>query len=142
MQFTAFILAAFAGLAAAGPIQERQLGLCSSALDTAQCCDLSVDGVLVLNCESRTSTSLHRPFQSPSNKSTSTSELNQANFYNLASTTPTSTADFNNICAAGGQSAQCCTLPLVRTPDSFGGWEEILANLMIQAGDALLCHAP
>jgi hypothetical protein len=45
-------------------LQERQFGLCSSALDTAQCCDVSVDGVANLNCDSRTSTS-PSPFPPP-----------------------------------------------------------------------------
>jgi hypothetical protein len=55
MQFSAFIIAAFAGLAIASPlIEERVTRLCSSALDTAQCCTISVDGVADLECESRT----------------------------------------------------------------------------------------
>ncbi|KAL2068632.1 hypothetical protein VTL71DRAFT_14969 [Oculimacula yallundae] len=53
MQFSAIILPFLATLAIASPIAERQLsGLCGSALDTPQCCDVSVAGVANLNCGS------------------------------------------------------------------------------------------
>jgi len=51
MQFLIFLVAFFASLATASPLQERQVGLCSSAFDTALCCDFSVDGVANLNCD-------------------------------------------------------------------------------------------
>ncbi|KAE8440432.1 hypothetical protein EG329_007615 [Mollisiaceae sp. DMI_Dod_QoI] len=50
MQFSTIIMSLFAGLAAASPLEKRQLGLCSSAIDSAQCCDVSVDGIANLNC--------------------------------------------------------------------------------------------
>ncbi|CZR67417.1 related to magnaporin protein [Phialocephala subalpina] len=93
MQFSIIAVAFFAGLAAAVPavdITKRQSGLCSSALDSAQCCDLSVDGIANLNCAT-------------------------------PSPAPTSVAAFKSTCAASGQAAYCCILPL--------------------AGDALLCTA-
>ncbi|PVH71663.1 hypothetical protein DL98DRAFT_596731 [Cadophora sp. DSE1049] len=46
----------FATLVAASPLERRQLGgLCGSALDTPQCCDVSVGGLANLNCASPTS---------------------------------------------------------------------------------------
>ncbi|KAA8569836.1 hypothetical protein MFRU_064g00430 [Monilinia fructicola] len=91
MQFIATtFIAILSAVAAASPLQSRS-GLCSSALDTAQCCDVSVAGVANLNCAS-------------------------------PSSTPTSVENFRSICAAGGQQASCCVLPV--------------------AGDALVCVAP
>ncbi|KAE9366297.1 hypothetical protein N431DRAFT_430416 [Stipitochalara longipes BDJ] len=91
MQYSTILFTLLASLAAASPLQERQFGLCSSALDTTQCCDVSVDGVANLNC-------------------------------NSPSPTLTSIEDFNKVCAAKGQAAYCCTLPL--------------------AGDGLFCTTP
>ncbi|ESZ90224.1 hypothetical protein SBOR_9394 [Sclerotinia borealis F-4128] len=92
MQFTTTtIFAVLSALVAASPLQPRRSGLCSSALDTALCCDVSVAGVANLNCAA-------------------------------PSTTPTTLATFQAICATGGQQASCCVLPL--------------------AGEALLCTAP
>ncbi|KAG4442796.1 hypothetical protein IFR05_001742 [Cadophora sp. M221] len=56
MQFSAITLTLFATLIAAFPLERRQLGnLCGSALDTPQCCDVSVGGLANLNCASPTS---------------------------------------------------------------------------------------
>ncbi|KAI9642569.1 hypothetical protein NHQ30_009374 [Ciborinia camelliae] len=53
MQFTTTtLIGILSALAAASPLQSGQFGLCSSALDTVQCCDVSVDGVANLNCVS------------------------------------------------------------------------------------------
>ncbi len=54
MQFSTVAITLFAALAAASPLERRQLGgLCGSALDTPQCCDVSVGGLANLNCASR-----------------------------------------------------------------------------------------
>lgn len=54
MQFsTLFLTTLLATLGSASPFEKRQFGLCSSALDSAECCDVSVDGVANLNCASR-----------------------------------------------------------------------------------------
>lgn len=58
MQFQTIVAALFAGLAVASPLIQERAPLCSSSLDTAQCCDASVDGVLVLECSTR----MRRPF--------------------------------------------------------------------------------
>ncbi|KAB8298616.1 hypothetical protein EYC80_000795 [Monilinia laxa] len=91
MQFTTTtLIAIFSAVAAASPLQPRS-SLCSSTVDTAQCCDVSVSGIANVNCAS-------------------------------PSSTPTSVEDFRSICAAGGQQASCCLLPV--------------------AGQALVCVAP
>lgn len=49
-----FLILAFAALAAAGPAIKLRapIGICP-ALDTPQCCQLDVDGVIDASCESR-----------------------------------------------------------------------------------------
>ncbi|APA15871.1 predicted protein [Sclerotinia sclerotiorum 1980 UF-70] len=82
MQFTtATLITLLSALGAASPLQPRQLGLCSSAIDTAQCCSVSILGVANLNCVSP-----HVP--------------------------PTSVESFREICAAHGQQASCCAVPV------------------------------
>ncbi|KAH6663654.1 fungal hydrophobin-domain-containing protein [Halenospora varia] len=50
MQFSTVLITLFASLAAASPLQERQASLCTSAIDTALCCELDVDGLLDVTC--------------------------------------------------------------------------------------------
>jgi hypothetical protein len=52
MQFNAGIITVFAGFAAATPLVEKR-ALCSSSFDTAQCCELSIDGLAVVTCDTR-----------------------------------------------------------------------------------------
>ncbi|KAG4426024.1 hypothetical protein IFR04_000968 [Cadophora malorum] len=83
MQFSTVAITLFAALAAASPLERRQLGgLCGSALDTPQCCDVSVGGLANLNCASPTSD-------------------------------PASVADFQAECNGQGQAAYCCVLPIL-----------------------------
>merc|ERR1711964_156113 len=52
MQFSTVAITLFAALAAASPLERRQLGgLCGSALDTPQCCDVSVGGLADFQAE-------------------------------------------------------------------------------------------
>merc|ERR1712093_728569 len=83
MQFSTIAITFFAALAAASPLERRQLGgLCGSALDPPQCCDVSVGGLANLNCASPISD-------------------------------PASVADFQAECNGQGQSAYCCVLPIL-----------------------------
>ena len=54
MQFTTAIVAIFAGLAAAVPVEERQAyTACSGLYGTSQCCATDVLGVADLDCANR-----------------------------------------------------------------------------------------
>jgi len=55
MQYSSIVITLFASLATASPLQKPQFGLCSSAFDTAQSCDVCVDDVANLDCDSRLS---------------------------------------------------------------------------------------
>ncbi|GAB7332136.1 hypothetical protein MBLNU13_g04013t1 [Cladosporium sp. NU13] len=50
MQFSTLAIAAFAALSSAAVLKRAPADLCP-ALDTPQCCQLDVDGVLDLTCE-------------------------------------------------------------------------------------------
>ncbi|KAF8859209.1 fungal hydrophobin [Acephala macrosclerotiorum] len=53
MQFSTIAITLFASLAAAAPgvdITKRQSGLCSSAMDHAQCCDVDANSIANVNC--------------------------------------------------------------------------------------------
>lgn len=53
MQFTTLSIIAFSALTSAAALKRAPIDLCP-ALDTPQCCQADVDGVLALTCESRT----------------------------------------------------------------------------------------
>jgi len=53
MQFSTVIVSLFGSLAVASPLIQERASVCSSALDTPQCCQVGVDGVVELTCESR-----------------------------------------------------------------------------------------
>ncbi|KAN0090097.1 Fungal hydrophobin domain containing protein [Hyaloscypha variabilis] len=55
MQYSSIVITLFASLATASPLQKPQFGLCSSAFDTAQSCDVCVDDVANLDCDSPSS---------------------------------------------------------------------------------------
>ncbi|CZS93981.1 related to magnaporin protein [Rhynchosporium agropyri] len=51
MQFSILTISLLAMFVVASPMEIRQLGgLCGSALDTPQCCDVSVGGIADLKC--------------------------------------------------------------------------------------------
>jgi hypothetical protein len=52
MQFSTLAIAAFAALTSAAAIKRAPADLCP-ALDTPQCCQVDVDGVLDLTCSAR-----------------------------------------------------------------------------------------
>ena len=54
MQFSTVAIAAFAALSSAAVLKRAPADLCP-ALDTPQCCQVDVDGVLDLTCEARKS---------------------------------------------------------------------------------------
>lgn len=54
MQFTTLAFAAFAALTSAAALKRAPIDLCP-ALDTPQCCQLDVDGVLDVTCSPRKS---------------------------------------------------------------------------------------
>lgn len=82
---------------------ERQAVLCSGASSSAVCCATDVLGVADLDCAPRKLTLLgHICYLERQRTDNET-----------APTTPTSTDDFTEICAAIGQRARCCLLPIV-----------------------------
>ena len=55
MQFSTVLFIFSAGLSAASPLQERQLPICSNALQTPKCCGVSLEGIANMDCDSRES---------------------------------------------------------------------------------------
>lgn len=91
---------AFAVAAFAAPLEEkRQVGLCSSG--NPVCCATDVLNVADLNCVTRKLS--HYPLRS----------LRPITNSQSAPTTPTDVNSFVDICAAEGQQAKCCLLPIL-----------------------------
>lgn len=111
MQFTTLSIIAFSALTSAAALKRAPIDLCP-ALDTPQCCQADVDGVLALTCESRT-------FQRPPEVLRRKRRMNgrkdsKADFDRpTASDDPETSEEFAASCASSGLTAQCCTLPVV-----------------------------
>jgi len=101
MQFSTFAIAAFAALTSAAAIKRAPADLCP-ALDTPQCCQVDVDGVLDLTCSARTFDDHQYTRKYP-----------LANALETAESDLTTVADFETSCASTGLTAMCCTLPVV-----------------------------
>jgi hypothetical protein len=103
MRYTAIL--AFAATAFAAPLEERQTGLCSSG--SPLCCATDILNLAILDCQTRTSVPI----------SSSICPHNSVHRFLLttitAPTTPTGINSFIDICAAEGQQAKCCLLPIL-----------------------------
>lgn len=95
-----YTILAFAAGAAAAPFVTTGTSLCPAGLySNPQCCATDVLGAIGLDCAVRTSP----PFLFPE-KRTNTS--------NTAATTPADVDAFISGCAAVGQQAKCCVIPI------------------------------
>ncbi|TGO18388.1 hypothetical protein BTUL_0010g00580 [Botrytis tulipae] len=103
MQFTTTtLIAILSAIAVASPIEPRQNGtsqpererLCTSAIDTAMCCQATIAGVIDQTC-------------------TTHDFCVQALTKFKASITPRTKPEFRAYCAAQGQDSSCCKTPLV-----------------------------
>jgi len=95
---TSLVLAAT--MASAMPaLNQRQTLVCTGTYSNAQCCATDVLGVADLNCFNR--------------ESLEPSPLDEVLTIHSAPSTPTSADDFETICAADGQQAKCCVLPIL-----------------------------
>lgn len=103
MQFTTFTIAAFAALTSAAAVRRAPIDLCP-ALDTPQCCQVDVDGVIDLTCEARKSEPISIVLAP---------EFFPTNTIPTAESDLTTVADFEASCATSGTTAMCCTLPVV-----------------------------
>lgn len=101
MQFSVLIASLVAGAAftVAAPT-ERQLPVCSGTYSNAQCCATDVLNVADLNCANRMS-----PFVPCPNL--------MLKPMTIAPTAATTGQDLIDICAAEGQQAKCCVIPIV-----------------------------
>jgi hypothetical protein len=106
MYFSSIVIAltgASTALAAALPgrstLMDRQVGLCTGASTSALCCATDVLGVADLDCAARMFLGLKPRIQLLTDCT--------------APTTPTDPDDFEAVCAAIGQRARCCLLPIV-----------------------------
>lgn len=77
---------------------------CSGLYDSLQCCSTDVLGVADLDCGTRKNLTL-QDIVAPDDQNLLT--------ISLASGVPASAADFEKICATGGERARCCVLPVV-----------------------------
>ncbi|KAM0189504.1 hypothetical protein ACHAPC_003081 [Botrytis cinerea] len=101
MQFTTTtLIAILSALAVASPIEPRQNAtaqqerLCTSAIDTAMCCQTTLAGVINQTC-------------------TTHDFCIQALIKLKAAITPINKQAFRAYCAAQGQDSSCCKTPLV-----------------------------
>lgn len=109
MHFQTIVLAlagASTAMAAALPgkstLMDRQALLCSGASSTPLCCATDVLGIADLDCAARKSLEILAP-----------RSVHAANDTSIAPETPTDPDNFGEICAAIGQRARCCLLPIV-----------------------------
>jgi hypothetical protein len=101
MRFSTLAITAFAALTSAAALKRAPIDLCP-AIDTPQCCQADVDGVLDLTCSARKFN--HQRFSTTSHP---------ANTFTSAESDLTTVADFEASCASTGLTAMCCTLPVV-----------------------------
>ncbi|KAI8946733.1 hydrophobin-like protein [Xylaria longipes] len=123
MQFTLIALAGvFATAVSAVPGGGSYVPCPSGLYSVPQCCATDVLGVADLNCNSR-------EFNPPSLDIQHAGGQKRTAFTNLeitASAVPTSADSFKSTCAAGGQRARCCVIPvlgqdlLCQTPAGLG----------------------
>lgn len=111
MQFTTTtLIAILSALAVASPIEPRQNAtaqqerLCTSAIDTAMCCQTTLAGVINQTCTTR----MFYP-----NLDLTDDFCIQALIKLKAAITPINKQAFRAYCAAQGQDSSCCKTPLV-----------------------------
>lgn len=126
MKFSTLAVAPLVCLISASPVaNEKRQALCSGLTSNMQCCAVDVLGVADLNCANRMS-----------NMSRTQVALANTGWF-IAPTTPTSAADFQAICAAIGQEARCCAIPVVCSICKTYSWTNIF-----QLDQALVCSTP
>ncbi|THV48748.1 hypothetical protein BGAL_0230g00140 [Botrytis galanthina] len=113
MQFTTTtLIAILSAIAAASPIESRQNGtsqpererLCTSAIDTAMCCQTTLAGVINQTCTTR---------MFYSNLNPTHDFCIQVLIKFQAAITPRTKQEFRKYCADQGQDSSCCKTPLV-----------------------------
>ena len=110
MQFSTLLATILAGASVTMAVPaKRQTTLCPGLSGTPQCCAVNVLNVADLNCANRKSSHF------PNLDSSSFCSSDTVGWYILpiAPKTPTTMDQFIKECAAIGQQAQCCTIPIV-----------------------------
>jgi hypothetical protein len=80
-------------------LRQAPVAVCAGSSGSPQCCATDVLGLVDLDCATRMCNNLKRYLQHAKHL--------------IAPQTPTSIANFGAICAAVGQRARCCVLPIV-----------------------------